>query len=270
MSKTWFITGTSRGFGRQWAEAALERGDRVAATARDAGALGPLVERFGELVLPIALDVTDRDAVFAAVAQAHASLGSLDVVVNNAGYGHFGMVEELTEEEARAQLEVNFFGALWVTQAVLPIMRAQKAGHIVQVSSVAGVFSLPGQSVYHASKFALEGFSGSLAMEVKDFGISVTLLEPAGYATDWMGSSAVRSAESPAYADFRATMIRPSAQRGDPAATKGAILAIADAAQPPQRVFLGGAALPLMRREYAGRIAEWERWNDLSEAAAGV
>jgi NAD(P)-dependent dehydrogenase (short-subunit alcohol dehydrogenase family) len=270
MSKTWFITGTSRGFGRQWAEAALERGDRVAATARDVVALGPMAERFGERILPIALDVTDRDAVFAAVAQAYGWLGSLDVVVNNAGYGHFGMVEEVTEQEARAQMEVNFFGALWVTQAVLPIMRSHKAGHIVQVSSVAGVFCLPGQSVYHASKFALEGLSGSLAMEVKQFGIDVTLLEPAGYATDWMGASAVRSTAAPAYDEFRTNMIRPSAERGDPAATRDAILAIADAEQPPLRVFLGGAALPLMRREYAGRIAEWERWNDLSESAAGL
>ncbi|MFF5079365.1 SDR family oxidoreductase [Actinoplanes sp. NPDC000266] len=270
MSKVWFITGTSRGFGRQWAEAALERGDRVAATARDIDTLRPLAARFGDRVLPIALDVTDRNAVFAVVAKAQERWGALDVVVNNAGYGLFGMVEEVDEAQARAQMEVNFFGALWVTQAVLPVMRSQRSGHIIQVSSVAGVFSLPGQGLYHASKFALEGLSGSLAMEVRDFGIAVTLLEPVGYATDWMGSSAVHSAELSEYGDFRAGMLRPSAKRGDPAATKEAILTIVDADTPPLRVFFGAAALPLMRRDYENRIAEWERWDHVAKAAAGA
>ena len=137
--KTWFITGTSRGFGREWAIAALDRGDQVAATARDVSSLDDLAARYGEAILPIQLDVTDRDACFAAVRQAHEHFGRLDVVVNNAGYGQFGMVEEISEQEIRAQLETNLLGALWVTQAPLPYLRGQGSGHIVQVSSIGGI-----------------------------------------------------------------------------------------------------------------------------------
>ncbi|CAN5276853.1 hypothetical protein BH09ACT5_BH09ACT5_12690 [soil metagenome] len=161
--KTWFITGTSRGFGREWATAALERGDRVAATARTVSSLDDLVERFGDAILPIALDVTDRDADFAAVRLAQETFGRLDVVVNNAGYGHFGLIEEVTEAEARAQLETNVFGALWVTQVALPYLRAQGSGHIIQVSSIGGIAAFPFLGLYNASKWALEAFSQSLA-----------------------------------------------------------------------------------------------------------
>ena len=143
MTKTWFITGTSRGFGREWATAALKRGDRVAATARDASSLDDLVETYGDAVLPLALDVTDRDADIAAVRTAHERFGALDVVVNNAGYGHFGMVEELSEQEVRDQFETNVFGAIWVTQAALPILREQGSGHIIQVSSIGGLSAFP-------------------------------------------------------------------------------------------------------------------------------
>jgi NAD(P)-dependent dehydrogenase (short-subunit alcohol dehydrogenase family) len=267
-AKTWFITGASRGFGRVWTEAALERGDKVAATARDVGTLATLVDAWGDAVLPIELDVTDRDAAFAAVAKAHRQFGSLDVVVNNAGYGLFGMVEEVTAEQARRQLDTNLLGPLWVTQAALPVLRDQGHGHIIQVSSVGGVFSLPGLGLYHASKWGLEGMTSSLAMEVRSFGIKVTLVEPAGFATDWQGSSAVRAPESPAYAEFRANLpVSASARRGDPEATGAAILAIADADEPPLRVFLGDQPLPLMRTEYAKRIEEWEAWDDLSRRA---
>ncbi|MDQ1579184.1 MAG: hypothetical protein QOE21_1871, partial [Microbacteriaceae bacterium] len=168
--KTWFITGTSRGFGREWAIAALERGDRVAATARNTDTLSDLVERFGDAVLPIELDVTDRDADFAAVAKAHDFFGRLDVIVNNAGYGQFGFLEEVSEEQARAQIDTNVFGAMWVTQAALPYLRKQGSGHIVQVSSIGGISAFPGLGLYHASKWALEGFSQSLAAEVAPFG----------------------------------------------------------------------------------------------------
>ena len=161
--KVWFITGTSRGFGRAWAEAALARGDQVAATARDVSSLDALVDRFGESVLPLELDVTSREECFAAVAGAHRTFGRLDVVVNNAGYGHFGFIEEVSEAEARAQLETNLFGALWVTQAALPYLRAQGFGHIVQVSSIGGISAFPMTGWYAASKWALEGFSQSLA-----------------------------------------------------------------------------------------------------------
>src|SRR5450755_4548106 len=202
-AKIWFITGTSRGFGREWALAALERGDSVVATARNASSLDTLVAAHGDAVLPISLDVTNREAVFAAVARAHEHFGRLDVVVNNAGYGQFGMVEELSEAEAREQIETNLFGALWVTQAALPFLRAQGAGHIVQVSSIGGISAFPSVGAYHASKWALEGFSQALSQEVADFGIKVTLIEPGGYSTDWAGPSAKHSDENPTYSGVR-------------------------------------------------------------------
>jgi len=152
MARVWFITGTSRGFGREWAEAALASGDIVAGTARDLATLDPLVEAYGARFLPLQLDSTDREADFATVRKAAAQFGRLDIVINNAGYGHFGMVEELAEHEARAQVETNLFGALWITQAALPIMRAQGSGHIIQVSSIGGISAFPGLGAYHASK----------------------------------------------------------------------------------------------------------------------
>lgn len=269
--KTWFVTGASKGFGREWAEAALERGDRVAATSRGKDAFGDLQDKYGDAFLGVQLDVTDRSAVFDAVSRVRDRFGSLDVVVNNAGYGLFGMVEEIAEDQARAQLEANLFGPLWVTQAALPHLRAQGSGHIIQVSSIAGVFALPGLGLYHASKFGLEGFTSSLAAEVSGFGIRVTLVEPAGYATDWAGPSAVHAERSPAYDEFRANATaRPSARRGDPSATRAAILAVVDAERPPLRIFFGDGPLPVIRKEYESRIAEWEAWDDVSRAASGA
>src|SRR5271169_1103391 len=227
-SKIWFITGTSKGFGRVWAEAALARGDRVAATARDVKTLAPLVERYGDKLAALPLDVTDKSAVDAAIAAVHPRFGRLDVVINNAGYGLFGTIEEVSEAEARAQIETNLLGALWITQAALPIMRAQGSGHIIQVSSIGGISAFPGVGAYHASKWALEGLSQALAQEVAGFGIHVTLIEPGGYTTDWAGPSAKRSAENLAYAQARqASQRRPTAvRRGDPAATRDAILTV--------------------------------------------
>ncbi|MFF3006558.1 SDR family NAD(P)-dependent oxidoreductase [Kitasatospora sp. NPDC057940] len=269
-TKTWFITGASKGFGRQWAEAALERGDRVAATSRTPGAFDDLAAAHGDDLLPIQLDVTDRAAVHAAVRQAADRFGRLDVVVNNAGYGLFGMVEEISEEQARAQIDVNLLAPLWVTQAALPHLRAQGGGHIIQVSSIAGVFSLPGLGVYHASKFGLEGFTASLAKEVKDFGIKVTLVEPAGYSTDWAGPSAVHAEPLPAYDGFRAAMQRPAGVRGEPTATRAAILTVVAADEPPLRIFFGKGPLDVIRAEYASRIEEWGRWDAVSQAAFGA
>src|SRR5690606_9499558 len=163
----------------------------VAASARVVAHLDGLVEQYGDAVLPLRLDVSDREAVHSAVAAAHRRFGRLDVVVNNAGYGLFGPVENATEQQARDQMDTNFFGTLWVTQAVLPLLRAQRGGHIVQVSSVAGLASWPMMGLYHASKWAVEGMSEALAQEVAPFGIHVTLLEPGPYRTDWRGSSAV-------------------------------------------------------------------------------
>ncbi|MBN9389966.1 MAG: SDR family oxidoreductase [Chloroflexi bacterium] len=271
MSKTWFITGVSRGFGREWAEAALERGDNVAATARHLDTLDDLVEKYGKALLPIQLDVTDRQADFAAVQKAAEYFGRLDIVINNAGYGHFGVIEDLTEEEVRAQLETNFFGALWITQAALPIMRAQGSGHIIQVSSIGGISAFPGIGAYHASKWALEGFSQALSQEVASFGINVTLIEPGGFSTDWAGPSAKHSEISPAYAPIwearRQNAV--SAKRGDPQATRGPILKIVDAEKPPLRVFFGTAPLEIATKDYESRLATWREWQPVSIEAQG-
>jgi NAD(P)-dependent dehydrogenase (short-subunit alcohol dehydrogenase family) len=270
-SKVWFITGTSKGFGRIWAEAALTRGDRVAATARNIATLQPLVEKFGEQVLAIPLDVDDKSAVDAAVAKTIERFGGIDVAVNNAGYGLFGTIEEVSEPEARAQMETNFFGALWVSQAVLPQMRAQGSGHILQVSSIGGVNAFPTIGLYHASKWALEGFSQALAAEVAPFGIKVTIIEPAGYATDWSGPSAKRATPIAAYEEARAARaaFRSAATPGDPEASGPAILKVVDAESPPLRIFFGSAGLPMTRAEYARRIETWEEWNEVSIEAQG-
>ena len=271
--KTWFITGASRGFGREWTIAALERGDRVAATARDTSTLDDLVEKYGDALLPLQLDVTDRAADFAAVQQAHAHFGRLDVVVNNAGYGHFGFVEELTEQEFRDQMETNVFGAMWVTQAALPFLREQGSGHILQVSSIGGISAFPLVGAYHASKWALEGFSQALSQEVAGFGIHVTLVEPGGFSTDWGGSSAKRSDELPAYADLHAQTAEARKKRvgtpGDPTASAAAVLAIVDAAEPPLRAFLGSAPLGIAKADYESRLATWEQWQHNAELAQG-
>ncbi|WP_328551556.1 MULTISPECIES: SDR family oxidoreductase [unclassified Streptomyces] len=271
--KIWFITGASRGFGREWAIAALERGDSVAATARDLSTLGDLRETYGERLLPLQLDVTDRDADFAAVRLAHERFGRLDVVVNNAGYGHFGLVEELTEAEARAQLETNLFGALWVTQAALPFLREQGSGHILQVSSIGGISAFPLVGIYHASKWALEGMSQALAQEVAPFGIKVTLIEPGGFATDWAGSSSSTSEPLPAYADFHKQVQEQRRQRvgtpGDPRASAAAVLEIVDAEEPPLRCFFGAGPLGIAKADYEQRLATWEKWQPVAELAQG-
>ena len=269
MAKIWFITGVSRGFGRLWAEAALERGDSVAATARDVATLAPLVENYGERVLPIALDVTDRAADVAAVAAAHARFGRLDIVINNAGYGHFGAVEELGEAEARAQFETNFFGALWITQAALPFLRAQRSGHIIQVSSIGGICAFSNIGIYHASKWALEGLSESLAQEVAPFGIKVTLVEPGGFSTDWSGPSAKHSTQTPAYEPAREArrVLRSANPQADPAGSVKAILKLVDAGEPPLRLLLGSNAVRLANEVYPKRLAVWKEWEALSIAA---
>jgi NAD(P)-dependent dehydrogenase (short-subunit alcohol dehydrogenase family) len=271
--KTWFLTGTSRGFGLEWATAALERGDRVAATARDTASLDGLVERFGDAVLPIALDVTDRAADFAAVARAHDHFGRLDVVVNNAGYGQFGFVEELSEAELRDQMETNLFGAFWVTQAALPFLRAQGSGHIIQVSSIGGISAFPNIGAYHASKWALEGFSQALAQEVAGFGIHVTLVEPGGFSTDWGGSSARHATPLAAYDEARVQMAEARAKRigtpGNPSTSAEAILRVVDADEPPLRVFFGASPLGTAKADYASRIATWEQWDDVAQLAQG-
>lgn len=271
-SKVWFITGSSKGFGRVWAEAALARGDKVAATARDPKTLSDLVTKYGDSIAALKLDVTDRAEVAAVVADAHKRFGRLDIVINNAGYGLFGAIEEITEKEARDQMETNVFGALWVTQAVLPILRAQGSGHIIQISSIGGVNAFPNIGFYNASKWALEGMSQALSAEVAPHGIYVTLVEPAGYATDWGGPSATRATPNPAYDGARAVTAqrRATAVPGDPAATGAAMLALVDAEKPPIRIFFGDVGLPMIRQEYANRLAVWEEWDHIADLAQGT
>lgn len=271
MAKTIFITGASRGFGKLWAEALLGRGDKVVATARDIRALDDLVRKYGKNILPLQLDVNDRAADFEAVRKAKEHFGGIDVLINNAGYGLFGTIEETTEKEAREQMETNFFGLLWLSQAVLPVMRAQGHGHIIQLSSILGLVSLPVLGIYNASKFAVEGLSETLAAEVKGFGINVTLVEPNGFATDWAGASSFHTTPMPEYAGVRAAFQAGLTDEifGVPEATTKAVLQLIDSQNPPLRFFLGKVAYPWVKQVYDSRYAEWETWKEVSATAHG-
>lgn len=274
VKKNWFITGTSKGFGREWAIAALDRGDEVAATARDISTLDDLVQRYGDAVLPLKLDVTDRAAAFTAVNTADEHFGGLDLVVNNAGYGQFGFVEELSEKELRDQIDTNLFGVLWVTQAALPILRRRGGGRIFQVSSIGGVSAFPMVGAYHASKWALEGISQALAQEVAPFNIKVTLIEPGPYSTDWGGPSAKHTKPLADYDAVRreaqATRARRVGSPGDPTATRAAILELADAEDPPLRIFFGDGPIAIATADYESRLATWKKWEPLSIEAQGA
>ncbi|HWK05088.1 MAG TPA: SDR family NAD(P)-dependent oxidoreductase [Puia sp.] len=271
MSKVILITGASRGFGKLWAEAFLRRGDKVAATARNLTALNDLVREYGDAVLPIQLDVNDRAACFAAVNKAEAHFGRIDVLINNAGYGLFGAIEETTEKQARDQMETNFFGLLWVTQAILPIMRAQKSGHIVQVSSFLGLVTLPVLGLYNASKFAVNGLSETLATEVKSFGIKVSLIEPNGFSTDWSGASAFQTEPNEVYAPIKKAFSEGAAPDtwGKPEATVAAVLKLVDSKNPPLHLLLGKIAYPGVKQVYGERLASFEEWKEVSANAHG-
>jgi NAD(P)-dependent dehydrogenase (short-subunit alcohol dehydrogenase family) len=267
----WFITGASKGFGREFAIAALKRGDQVAATARDTKSLADLSGRYGDRLLPIRLDVTDRAAAFEAVGRVYDEFGGLDVVVNNAGYGHFGAVEELSEADLRDQLETNLFGAVWITQAALPFLRSQGSGHIIQVSSVGGLGAFANQSAYHASKWALEAVSESLAAEVGSLGIKVTLVEPALFGTDWAGPSARWSEKMTEYDYVREMMYarRGAAVAGDPKAAAQALLELVDSDNPPLRVLFGSTATAMITEIYEQRLQTWRDWEAVSRKAQG-
>ncbi len=271
-SKVWFITGASRGFGRVWAEAALARGDKVAATARNITDLADLAERFGDAVLPLALDVTDAKQVEQVVRQAHEHFGRMDVVLNNAGYSLVGTVEEASEADIRAVFDANFFGTVRVLQAALPLLREQGSGHIVSVSSSLGIVPMPLIGFYCASKAAIESIHESLASEIKSFGIKVTLIEPGAYATEFGSPSSLKMAPSmDAYGELRKQIFGglSNAERGDPQATAEAILKIVDAEKPPMRFILGSQTLSRARAAYADRLATWEGWEAVSNAAQG-
>ena len=270
--KVWFITGAARGFGRLWAEAALARGDKVVATVRNLQTLESLKAQYRETLLPLQLDVTDRDAVFKAVNHAHQHFGRLDVVLSNAGYGFMGAIEEAAIEDIRANFETNVFGTLSVVQAALPLLREQGSGHIISVSSLAGVVALPTAGVYEGTKFAVEGIMEAVAAEVAGLGIKVTIVEPGPYATNFMSDTSIKmAAPNPVYNPVReqlAAMMTPD-MVGNPDATIPAILKLVDANEPPLRLILG-TLLPFIRHVYAERIKTWEAWEDVSKAAQGT
>ncbi len=270
--KVWFITGASRGFGRVWTEAALDRGDKVAATARNVESLVDLVEKYGDRVLTLPLDVTNEEQVRLAIDQAHAHFGRLDVVMNNAGYSLLGTIEEASADEVRALYETNIIGTTSVIKAALPKLRAQGGGHILGISSGLGHFTIPFIGYYCSSKWAFEAIHESLAAEIKPFGIKVTIVEPAAYATEF-GSPASRkqAKEMEIYNDLREQVFQglQTVKRGDPQATPNAIFAIVDSPNPPLRIFLGNQLLPRTREAYAQRLAEWEEWAAVSDAAQG-
>ena len=264
-NRIWFITGASRGFGRSFAQAALAVGDRVAATARDTSSLADLIAEHGDAILPIHLDVTDHDAASAAVRHAHDHFGRLDVVVNNAGYGVSGAIEELSEEQARRQIEVNLFGALWVTQGALAILREQGSGWIVQASSIGGLAAFPLTPIYHASKWALEGFSETLRQEVEPFGIKVLMVEPSGFRTDWAGSSMDRAEPIDAYQQIDPLAQRRASQQeennrsqpGNPDLAAQALLDALSGDHPPFRLLLGNVACDVAIDRHEARLEEF-------------
>ena len=269
-AKIWFVTGASRGFGRLWTEAALKRGDKVVATARDPKALADLVATYGDAVLALPLDVTERDAVFASIGQAHQHFGRLDVILCNAGYGYLSAVEEIDPAEARANFETNVFGTLSVVQAALPLLRAQRSGHILTMSSIGGVISSPTGGVYLATKFAVEALTEALAGEVAGFGIKVTIIEPGAFTTEFTFSMK----KAPAMAEYDGVRhaieatFKPE-MMGDPAATTAAILKLVDAHEPPLRLLLGDWVLPMIKTAYQARLETWEAWAEVSTAAQG-
>jgi NAD(P)-dependent dehydrogenase (short-subunit alcohol dehydrogenase family) len=271
MAKTIFISGASRGFGKLWAEALLQRGDKVIATARNLATLDELVNKYGDNILPLQLDVNDRAADFAAIQKAKDHFGSIDVLINNAGYGLFGAIEETTEKEAREQMETNFFGLLWLSQAVLPVMREQGHGHILQLSSILGLVAVPVLGLYNASKFAVEGLGATLAAEVKGFGINVTLIEPNGFATDWGSASSVHTVGMPEYEALKAEMQARTTGDffGDPEATTPAVLKLIDSENPPLHFFLGKYGYPMIKQVYESRYADWDNWAGVSATAHG-
>ncbi len=276
MSKVWFVTGSSRGLGRNFVEAALSRGDKVAATARNAGSLDELVAVYGDAVLPLELDVTDKATVFESVKRAREHFGRLDVIVNNAGYAQMGAIEELTEQHLRDQLETNVYGAVWVIQAALPYLREQGAGHIIQLSSAAGLVAMPLGGAYHVSKWALEALNESLAQEVAGCGIKVTVVEPGGFATrsgknpDPLDNGHMAE-PNPVYDGLRRRIAQFAGEQpaGDPAAAAQALLKIVDSDEPPLRVLFGQGFYPMLQQVYADRLKTWADWQDLSAQAHG-
>ena len=257
MKKIWFITGAGRGFGRIWTEAALRRGDSVIATARNPDKLADLVEQFEKNILPIKLDVCDRAAVSSAVETGFNVFGRIDLVVNNAGYGLFCPLENVPERDARKIIETNLLGSLWVIQSVLPYLRQQGHGHIIQISSIAGLLTLPGMAMYNATKWAVEGMMETLEHEIREFGLHVTLVEPGPHLTDWIGKSAIRPERDQAYPSHEEMMQRswPCLLPADPHDAIKPMMALVDTDTPPLRLLLGESLHDLIIKDGQRRLA---------------
>ncbi|HSD09072.1 SDR family NAD(P)-dependent oxidoreductase [Flavobacterium sp.] len=271
-NRVWFITGASRGFGRIWTEAALERGDKVVATARKLESISALSEKFGDNVLPLQLDVTNLEQIKEAVQKAHEHFGKLDIVLNNAGYSLVGTIEEGSPDEIRALYETNILGPVNVIQAVLPILREQGYGHILGTSSNLGHITMPVIGYYSSTKWAFEAIYESLAIEVEQFGIKVTIIEPGAYATEFGSLESLKFAkEIDAYHDFKENFIKglQSLERGDPNATTKALFKVVDSENPPLRFNMGSHNLSLTKKTYEERLAVWEEWDAISSSAQG-
>jgi NAD(P)-dependent dehydrogenase (short-subunit alcohol dehydrogenase family) len=273
MTRTWLITGSSRGFGWELANAVLTAGDNLVATARNPEHLDPLLETYGSAVRTAALDVTDPAAARAAVQLALDSFGGLDIVVNNAGYANSAPIEDMPDDEFRAQLETNLFGVVNVTKAALPLLRKQRSGYFIQFSSVGGrVGGTPGIAAYQTAKFGVEGFSEVLANEVAPFGVRVTIIEPGAFRTDWQGTSMEMA---PVSADYEPSVGRMHKRRqamagnepGDPARAAAIILDLAGQDDPPRRLLLGAAALDLAQSTSQARADEAAKWAEVSRSA---
>ncbi|MDG4668042.1 SDR family NAD(P)-dependent oxidoreductase [Mycobacterium sp. 236(2023)] len=267
-SKVWFVTGASSGFGQIWTRAALDRGDRVFATARNPQVLADLGEQYGDAVAAAALDVTDREGVFRVVSEARDRFGRLDVILSNAGYSYSGAVEELDFDEAKANFETNVFGTLSVVQAAVPILREQSRGHILTLSSIGGLVGFPTGGSYIATKFAIEAISEALAGEVSGFGIKVTTIEPGSYSTGFRSSTKIAE-QMPEYDPIRqavAAGFKPE-NTGDAQATAAAVLRVVDSDTPPLRLILGDWPLEVIKERYVNRVALWESWSEVSKAA---
>lgn len=271
MAQVWLITGSARGLGRAIAEAVLSAGDKLIATARNPQQLADLVERYGENVRAVALDVTDERAAIAAVQLAVDAFGRLDVLVNNAGYGNLAAIEDTTLQDFRAQVETNLFGVVNLTKAAIPIMRRQGAGRILQFSSVGGRVGPIGRGAYAAAKWGVEGFSEVLAKEVGPLGIQVTIVEPGGFRTDFAGSSQTISADNPAYASTVGAVAQfqreyDGAQPGDPKKAAAAIRSVARLDEPPLRLLLGRDAFRAAAEAERARAEADRKWRSLSES----
>lgn len=268
MTKVWFITGSSRGLGRNITEAVLKSGDSVAATARNISQLDDLVQQYGAQILPLQLDVTDYEQVYKTVDEAVKHFGRIDVLVNNAGFGIVGAAEAFTEEQVRSQLETNLYAPIEITRAVLPYMRKQQSGRIIQISSVGGRVGNAGLTMYQAAKFGLGGFTEALAKEVAPLGIFVTSVEPGGFRTDWAGASMSYAKEIQEYVlvNQRTEFMRSGKfiPVGDPEKAATVITELAIHPAPPVHLVLGSEAIGILKNANAQRDAEMEAWMSTS------